>query len=67
MRKVKLGIAIALLALATIVVLQNTEPVETQVLWIHMKMPRVLLLGLTLVAGVAIGFLLSEWRHRRKA
>jgi len=61
----KLWTAVALTLLVSIVVLQNTEPVTTEILWITVRMPLVLLLVTTLLAGVAIGLLISH-RFRGK-
>ncbi len=60
MKNWKLWAAVALAVLIGIVVLQNTDSVETRVLWITMTMPRVLLLLITLLVGVVIGMLLGN-------
>ena len=53
-------IAIAVLAiLVLIVVLQNTEAVETRVLFLKLTMPRAALLFGTLIIGFVIGLLTS--------
>ncbi len=65
MRKAKLIAAVVMLLLAAIVVLQNTDTVQTDILWIHVEMPRVVLLAVTLIFGVIGGYLLAAWRHRR--
>ena len=55
MQKIKIS-AIALLALLVlIVVLQNTESVETKILFFSITMPRAALLFGTLVVGFIIG------------
>lgn len=59
MKNWKLWTAVALAALVAIVVLQNTTPVETKILWITVEMPRVLLLVTTLLIGVVIGILVG--------
>lgn len=53
MQKIKLTIALVAVVLALIVVLQNTESVETRILFAKISMPRALLL----VATTAVGFL----------
>jgi len=66
MKKWKLWAAAALALLILIVVLQNTDSVETHVLWITVTMPRVLLLLVTLLAGVVVGLILGD-RIRKRA
>jgi len=63
--KIKL-ISIGVLVLLTvIVVLQNTEQVETNVLFMSFAMPRAALLFLTFVAGYAVGVLTSGYIMRK--
>ncbi len=45
-----------------IIVFQNTESVQTKLLFATITMPRALLLGVTMVLGVAIGYVLGV-RH----
>ena len=55
MKSIK-NIAVAvLLILTVVVVLQNTEAVETKLLFMTLSMPRALLLFITLIAGIVIG------------
>src|SRR5687767_12825310 len=57
MNKLKLA-AIAIIALiAVIVVFQNTQPVETQLLFLTLTLPNAALLFGTLIIGFAIGVL----------
>jgi len=57
MNKLKL-IAIGILALlVVVVVLQNTQPVETKLLFLTLTMPNAALLFGTLIIGFAIGVL----------
>ncbi|MFH2219665.1 MAG: lipopolysaccharide assembly protein LapA domain-containing protein [Pseudomonadota bacterium] len=59
MRRAKLvGITVLALFIA-IVVLQNTESVETKILFFTLTMPRALLLFLTALTGFIIGLLSS--------
>lgn len=58
------GIAISLV-IVLIVVLQNTQSVETRVLFFSFTMPRALLLAITLVVGIIAGLLMGS-RFRRK-
>lgn len=57
MKNWKLWLALTLAVLTGIVVLQNTDTVKTEILWITVEMPRVLLLVITLLVGVVIGIL----------
>ena len=51
-------VAIAVVSLLVlIVVLQNTEPVETKILFVSVKMPRAVLLFGTSLVGFALGVL----------
>jgi uncharacterized integral membrane protein len=59
MVKVKLITALVLIGLTFIIVLQNTQPVETKILFLTITMPRATLLGITMMAGVATGILIS--------
>jgi lipopolysaccharide assembly protein A len=58
MKRYKLWGAIALLVLIVVVILQNTEAVETRFLFMTVTMPRAALLAITLLIGVAAGMLL---------
>ena len=51
------GVVLALLII--IVVLQNTEPVHTKLLFFTLSMPRAVLLMITWLVGVAVGMLFS--------
>ncbi len=62
--KLVVGGIIALLAL--IIIIQNVEPVETRILFVAIRMPRALLLFLTLVLGACIGFLGGSVYVRRR-
>ena len=59
MGKAKLIVALSLVALVIIVILQNTQPVETKFLFMTLTMPRAALLGITLLVGIAVGMLVS--------
>ena len=60
-----IGAAVAAL-LVLIIVLQNTEAVETKLLFITLTMPRAALLFGTLIVGFALGLLCSSWLSRGK-
>lgn len=59
-------ISTAILALlGVIIILQNTEPVETKILFLSITMPRaILLIGTTLI-GFALGVLVSFFFKRK--
>jgi len=57
MVKAKLIAAFVLAVLAIILVLQNTETVDTKFLFVTVTMPRAALLALTMLIGIAVGIL----------
>lgn len=59
MKKAKLIGVLAVVVVGLIVILQNTQLVETRFLFIKATMPNAILLGLALLAGMAIGILMS--------
>lgn len=59
MVKIKLYTALVLIVLVLIIVLQNTELVETKILFATIIMSRAALLGITMLIGVAVGFLVA--------
>jgi uncharacterized integral membrane protein len=59
MKKAKLIGMLTAVVLGLIVILQNTQPVETRFLFFKITMPNAVLLGLTLLVGVAIGILVA--------
>ncbi len=59
MERVKHIGAITALVLGVIVILQNTHAVETRFLFLKITMPNAILLGLTLLVGVALGVLMA--------
>jgi lipopolysaccharide assembly protein A len=66
MQRFKLITAAILALLGVIIILQNTEPVETKLLFLSITMPRaVLLLGTTLI-GFALGVLVSLFFQRKE-
>ena len=58
-------IAVAAL-LGIIIILQNTESVQTNILFMTITMPRAVLLFVTMLLGVIIGALSSLWLGRKK-
>ena len=67
MVRVKLITALVLVALVIVVVLQNTQPVETKFLFVTLTMPRAALLGITMLIGMAVGILIALGLSARKA
>lgn len=59
MGKAKLIAALVLVAVVLIIVLQNTQPVETRVLFMTLTMPRAALLAITMLIGVGVGMLIA--------
>ena len=57
MQRAKIVIAAIVAILTLIVVLQNTQAVETKILFITVTMPRALLLIVTMLAGFILGIL----------
>jgi len=70
MKKLKLVGALTAIVLSVILILQNTQPVETTFLFLKITMPNAVLLGLTLLIGIALGILAalatSSRRDRKK-
>ncbi len=58
--------ALLLAVFAVILILQNTEPVETRLLFTTVTMPRAVLLILTTLVGFALGLLVCLIGSRRK-
>ncbi|MBW2501809.1 MAG: LapA family protein [Deltaproteobacteria bacterium] len=59
-------ISIAILSLlGVIIILQNTEPVETRLLFMSITMPRAILLMGTTLIGFALGLLVSLFSRGR--
>jgi len=65
MNKVKLVVLAVLIILAAIVILQNTKPVETYVLFATIEMPQTLLLLVTFLLGGVGGLIFAAWWGRR--
>ncbi|MFC5050899.1 LapA family protein [Rubritalea spongiae] len=61
-KKIRLGIIVALVAIAAIVILQNREQVTTKILFASIEMPQAFLLFLTFVLGALAGFILAYMR-----
>jgi len=60
MKKAKIIIILVVSLLALVVSLQNTEAVETKLLFATITMPRVLLLILTFLSGFIVGLIAAS-------
>ena len=66
MRKAKLITAIVIAVLVVVLLLQNTDPVETRLIFMSVKMPRAMLLLVTFLLGFVAGSAVSKG-FRKKA
>lgn len=70
MTRVKLVFSSILAIMVLIIVLQNTEPVETKILFFSITMPRAVFLVGTTLTGFALGvltsFFLTRGRREKK-
>ena len=64
--KLKIIGAAILALLVLVIVLQNTEAVETKLLFVTVTMPRAALLFGTLIVGFGLGVLCVAWLGRGK-
>jgi putative membrane protein len=65
MERFKLIVTAILAMLGVIIILQNTEPVETKLLFLSITMPRAILLMGTTLIGFALGVLVSLFFQRK--
>jgi uncharacterized integral membrane protein len=65
MSKAKKIMIALLVVLTVIVILQNTKAVDTKLLFVTVTMPRALLLLVTFLGGLAMGFVLSDFRLKK--
>jgi len=61
MKKAKVTIAVVISLLTLILILQNTQAVETKLLFMTATMPRALLLLVTFVIGFAAGLIVMSF------
>ena len=59
-KRFKLIVAAIVALLVIIVIFQNVESVETRILFVEIKMPRALLLAITLATGFVLGVLFGS-------
>lgn len=58
------GISV-LVIIVLITILQNTDAVVTQILWVNIEMPLAFLLFITFAVGFGGGYLLFYLRHKK--
>ena len=66
MERFKLVSIAVLVGLGIIIILQNTQPVETKILFMTITMPRAILLMVTTLIGFALGMLVSFLFQRKE-
>ena len=65
--KIKIAVAVLIVALVAIVIVQNTESVETRLLFATVEMPRAMLLFLAVLMGFGLGLGAAlMWGGRKK-
>ena len=67
MSRWKIAVVALVAVLAIIVVVQNTQAVETKLLFVTVTMPRAVLLFVTLLVGFVIGVVAAEKITRKRA
>ena len=65
MSKARKIIIVLLVVLTVIVILQNTQAIDTKLLFVTVTMPRALLLLVTFLCGLAMGYVLSDFRFKK--
>ena len=65
MNRYKMISTVVLTLLGVIIILQNTEPVETKLLFLSITMPRAILLMGTTLIGFALGVLVTFFFQRK--
>lgn len=66
MQKLKVIATVVFAILLLIVILQNTETVETRLLFVTVAMPRAALLSFAVLLGIVLGLLTSLMLGRKK-
>jgi uncharacterized integral membrane protein len=66
MQKMRIITMIVVCLLIMIVILQNTQAVETKLLFAHITMPRALLLIITFLSGLVTGLIIAAHLSARK-
>ncbi len=65
MTKIKFYASLLILLLAAVIFLQNTETVDTRILFFTVSMPRAALLIISLLTGFAAGFATGAFYRAR--
>jgi hypothetical protein len=65
MKRFKISLALIAGFLLLVVILQNTDTVETRILSATIELPRAVLLLVTVVFGFVLGFATGWWTKRR--
>lgn len=66
MKHVRTWLLAIVALLVLIVALQNTQSVETRILFMTVSMPRVVLLFVTLLIGFVLGLVTASWHGRER-
>ena len=62
--KLKKWVIVAVIVCLLVIVIQNTESVRTQILFLSIEMPRFVLLALMLAIGFLVGLFLRDGKSR---
>lgn len=63
MKNFKLFIILFLSIFLSIVIIQNTQPVQTKITFVTIEMPLILLLIITAASGFTLGILVALYRN----
>ena len=66
MNRLRTGLLALLAVFVLIVVLQNTGPVDTRLLFVTVSLPRAVLLISTLIIGFLLGLVAASWRRKER-
>lgn len=66
MKRFRIIASLIALFLVLIVIVQNSDTVTTNILFMTISMPRAALLGVTLLIGMLIGYVFSKIRRSSK-
>ena len=66
MNRLRTGLLALLAVVAFIVVLLNTGPVDTRLLFVTVSLPRAVLLISTLIIGFLLGLVAASWRRKER-
>ncbi len=67
MKKAKLIVIVILALIGVIIVLQNTESVDTKILFATIIMPRAILLLVAIAIGFVLGILVSIMSQKKRS